>query len=47
VQEGFTTVEEVLAKIPEQYIEKMERSNPPPEEEPQEVPSEQSPPRWQ
>ena len=46
VQEGVTTVEEVLAKVPEQYIEKMERSNPSPEEEPQEIPSEQSPPRW-
>ncbi len=46
VQEGITTVEEVLAKVPEQYIEKMERSNPSPEEEPQEIASEQSPPRW-
>lgn len=46
VQEGITTVEEVLAKVPEQYIEKMERSNPSPEEESREIPSEQSPPRW-
>ncbi len=36
VIEGVTTVEEVMAKIPEQYIEKMERSKPC-EEEDQEI----------
>jgi len=27
VREGVTTIEEVMAKIPEQFIEKMERSH--------------------
>ena len=48
VREGVTTIEEVMAKIPEQYIEKVERSQIPQEDNEALIsPQEKDPYSWQ